>query len=99
MVRGKGHHIQNEGCSGRVSVAREFNEGFTIVYGLTRPEAILCETKMNTDGFFVSGFTKDQKITSKEEVMDSWGSSSNFQTFKISISFFSKRQMRKNFST
>jgi hypothetical protein len=82
-----------------MSVARESDGGFTIVYGLTRPEAIFCETMMNTGGFFMCGFTRDQKIISKEEVMDSWGSSSNFQTFKMSISFFSKQQMRKNFST
>jgi hypothetical protein len=42
-------------------VVREFDGGFTIVYGLTRPEAILCETMMNTGGFFVSGFTKDHQ--------------------------------------
>ena len=85
MAKGKRQDIQNEGCSGWMSVARESDGGFAIVNGLTRLEAILCETKMNTDDFFVSGFTKYQKIISKEKVMDNWCGSSNFQTFKILV--------------
>ena len=66
-VKGIRQDIKNESCCGRICVARESNRRFAIVDGLARLEIVFCKARLNTGGFFMSDFTKDQKIISKEE--------------------------------
>jgi hypothetical protein len=42
------------------------------------------ETGLDRGGFFMRCFAKDQKIISKEEMMDGSGISSNRQAFEVS---------------
>jgi hypothetical protein len=77
-LRRVGQKVQNQSCSGRVCVFAKSYRKFPIIDGMTRPEAVFYKTRLNDRGFFWSGFPKDQKIISKEEVMDGRVVSGNF---------------------
>jgi hypothetical protein len=77
-VRGERQNIQNQSCSGKVSVSGNSYRRFPIIDGLARLEAVFHKTRLNNDGFFRSGFPKNQKVINKNEVMNGWIVSRDF---------------------